>query len=154
MAEPTYEELRDALAAGRRISTVDIGADGLTPEERAAGLAPMFGAPVIVGLVDEPDPSEAPSAEATISPDLVERLRIARQDAADAKARADEVRDVILGQLKAAGSEYGVDGAGERLVHAKTIVSKRFDKAGLAKDRPDLVDRYTVTAESVRLDIL
>lgn len=121
------------------------------PEDLKGALFAAYGGEYGGGTVG---PSEDP--EATSLDDmahLVKQLQDARADAKAAKEREEEARDQILARLRERGGEYGTI-AGQRVIHAKTIISNRFMTVQFKKDHPDLADQYTSPSPSIRLETL
>jgi hypothetical protein len=99
-------------------------------------------------------PSEDP--EATSLDDmahLVKQLQDARAESKAAKEKEDEARDQILARIRERGGEYGTV-AGQRVVHVKAIVTKRFKTVEFKKDHPDIAEQYTGESTSYRLETL
>jgi hypothetical protein len=84
---------------------------------------------------------------------LYDQLGEARQAERDAKQRAVEARDQILARLRQQQARVGtLDG--RPAVELKVIASRRFAKARFESDHPEMVDQYTDTTTSERLEIL
>lgn len=98
----------------------------------------------------QPDEETAPLDD--IAP-LVDQLRAARADAKAAKEREDEAKAEILARLKATNREYGTV-AGQRVVHAKTVVSNNFQTVKFRAAHPDLAAEFTEPKTSIRLEIV
>lgn len=84
---------------------------------------------------------------------LVDQLRAARADGKAAKEREDEAKAEILARLKATNREYGTV-AGQRVVHAKTVVSNNFQTVKFRAAHPELAAEFTEPKTSVRLEIV
>ena len=77
----------------------------------------------------------------------------ARARRREAQAEEDEERDIIRGYLDEAGAEFG-SVKGKLVVRDRTMIVNRFSKKDLAKDHPDLVDKYTKPNEERRMELI
>ena len=77
----------------------------------------------------------------------------ARERRREAQAEEDEERDIIRGFLDEYGAEFGSVG-GKIVVRDRSMTVRRFNKKALAKDHPDLVDRYTQPNEERRMEVV